>query len=150
MVLAKHRHISATNQAEVTVFVDPLARQLKKRLAEMSVPKDETEEEVRAEWVRERSLGYLQKTLMHEFGHAFHTKLPVSLLHDWEKAVDASARDQTVTDYVERVDIFEPHNSRVEEFADSFELCHLRPSVLQERSQDHYAAMQALINSCRP
>lgn len=148
--LAGYGHNPAANRAEITVWVDPLARQLKKRLREMPKPTSPTEEEERTEWITERSLAYLQKTLTHEFGHAFHTKLPVSLLHDWEMAVDASDHDQAVTDYVEQIDIFEPHNSRVEEFADSFTLCRLQPRVLQERSQDHYVAMQALINSCRP
>jgi hypothetical protein len=150
--LAVHSHDTQENSAQITVWIDAIEvryekmyRQVLAQCASQAHPDVSARAAATAHTIR-----HLKDTIVHEFGHAFHYKLPVGLLHDWDVAVAGAEDDQPVSQYVEIADTLEPDTYHVEDFADSFKLCLLRPGELAHLASVRYAAMQALISSCRP
>lgn len=88
------------------------------------------------------AMSSLFQTLDHEMGHALHTALPVSLLHEWDQLVRSENID--VTGYVAHMQSEEHVHYESEDFADTFGMYLRVPDDLLSIAPKRYEAMKRL------
>lgn len=139
--LAHHHHDQLENRAHIIVWLDPIVKQFQAAL-EAAEPSSEQAASVAATET-------MQATIMHEFGHALHSTLPVSLLHDWDEAARGATTDQPVSAYVAVMNHIGHEHYMKEDFADSFMLYMTSPIKLFSIAPERCAAMHRLVTSCQ-
>lgn len=130
-----HAHSLTRNSAEVVIHI-----------AQMRAPSVLSVAVYGEEGANRRAKSELLDIIIHEFGHALHTTLPVSLLDRWDEA--ARAENVDVTPYVSEMrrsgNIHE-----LEDFADSFML-YVRGNNLDALAPGRYYAMQEIFDVTQP
>lgn len=146
---AYHEHDAAKNSADIVVRVDQVGK-LHDETRGFGLLFDDGSALTGHDDSDDVSIQTMEQVILHEFGHAFHQQLPVSLLNDWDIVARAGDNDQPVTDYVAEVRNAGHVNYGMEDFADNFMLALVNPDELQRIAPDRYTAMTELIRTCRP
>lgn len=139
VTLGLHVHLPSANSARIVIN--------SKEIAEMH---DHVSKAIPNEIIaRSVTLDFVRDTVFHEFGHAFHYKLPVALLHAWDEAARGEA--VYVSDYVEQKATHHgADQAHVEDFAESFMLFLTNPQKLSASSPARYAAMADICRMTTP
>lgn len=133
MKLGEHVHDIRENVADIVIYTD-YADSIRASL----LPGDDPEL-----W-DELAAHRLLKTIVHEFAHALHKKLPVVLLDQWDKL--ATHENVSVTDYVKEMREHDELGSYGEDFADSARLYLIDPDHLKQIAPERFAMMQLLFS----
>jgi hypothetical protein len=136
--LAHHAHDLSENRAEIVIFTDKFQKLYDKY---MRVDPDE----IFVEWIVKNEL---LDTLAHEFGHALHHTLPVSILHEWDEV--AGSEDVEVTSYVSEMNKLDHRFRYMEDFADSFSIYANKPRDLLVLAEKRFEKMREIITRLTP
>lgn len=139
VTMGHHTHAPLENSARIVLNAQEAAATYHKVLQSIS------NEAI----ARNITLDRMKKTVLHEFGHALHYKLPVTLLDTWDEA--ARGESVYVSAYVEQKMIHHGADQALaEDFADSFMLFLTKPEELRASSSARYAAMEEIYSMTTP
>ncbi len=133
-----HSHNKKENSAEIVIFVDQF------QILYDYLLENFPDKEVVTGWTKNDFLD----TVAHEFGHALHHTLPVSILHEWDTV--AGTEKAEVTSYVAEMNKHEHVHRYMEDFADSFSLSVNRPYELHNKAQQRFRKMQEIVSKLKP
>jgi hypothetical protein len=136
--LAHHAHSLSSNSAEIVIYVDTLQKKYDELISR-------DQEKPFVYWVVKNQV---LDMVAHEFGHALHHTLPVSILHEWDEV--AASENVEVTTYVAEMNKLDNRYRFMEDFADSFSLYTNDPQELSTLAHKRYIKMDELVTKLKP